>query len=273
MLKEQPPPGELPEEPELLDKEEAPEEEKVKLYDGPIEKFKGKPLEEFEKAYQNIESEYDKTISEKKQLEEENQAYKNWYQQMQAQQAQAQAQAQAYRQPQQYQGESGQGVDFYDKPTESFQQLYQQFRSKEFVAEEIRDAQRNAPLYEHMATTKYPSAFEGVDMNQVRQVMIGGLGVGKVHPDVVRDPEMWANTAWTLKGRQAGYQFQQAPPNPPPPMQGEMPSATRREDSTPDVTLSQEFKDLADIFLDGDKKKAQQIAEEVARDEFERSER
>jgi hypothetical protein len=268
MLVEKPPDGELPEEPLEAQKEEEGGEQ-PRLYDGPIEKFKGKPLEELEKAYQSIESEYDKTLSEAKRVKEENEAYKQWYQQ-QVYQQQQQQQYQQQQAPQQ--GESGQ-PDFYDKPYESFSQMYRQMRGRELVSEEIRDAQRNAALYEHMATTKYPNAFEGVNINDVRQVMVGGLSSGRVHPDVVRDPEMWANTAWTLKGRQSGYQFQQAPPSPAGPTYGETPSARKGDDSLPEATLSPEMKDIADMFLDGDRKKMQQLADETIQEEYDRREK
>ena len=262
---EEPKKGEPQEEPKA-EPTGAPKEadETAKLYDGPIEKFKGKPLEELEKAYQSMESEYDRTVTESKKVREENEAYKQWYQNAQ-QQAQAQQYAQQQQAPLHQQGESAQ-VDFYDKPMESFQQLYRQNRGPEIQAQEAKTAYENAHMYEFMAKQQFPGEFEGVDMSKIRQIMVGGLRSGQVAPQMVRDPEMWAQTARAVKWRDSGYRDPTQTPNPAAPLQGETPAGTKPMTPEPTATLTQQQKDVANLMLDGDMKRAQELANEVARE-------
>ena len=262
---EEPKQGEPQEEPKA-EPTEAPEkaDETPKLYDGPIKKFAGKPLEELEKSYQSLESEYDKTVTESKKVKEENDAYKQWYQNFQAQQAQVQQQQQQYQQQQQQQGESQ--VDFYDKPTESFQQLYRQNRAPELRAQDFKNAYDNLVLYELAAVQRFPQVFEGKDLSEVRNLMANGLRSGNVQPEMARDPEMWAQSMRSIEWRNSGFTDPTQTPNPTAPPVGETPMGTRPMTPEPNVTLSPEMKDFANIMLDGNMKKAQELADDLAKD-------
>ena len=259
MLEETPQKGEPADETaKPSDSPEAPDEKEVKLYDGPIEKFKGKPLEEFEKSYKSIESEYDKTLSEVKEVKEKLKAYEQYYQQVQMQQ-------QAQQQHQPAPRAESTPLDFYDSPEASFDKLYQERRAKELYAEEAKSTFDNLPMYEFIATQKFPQVFEGKDLSEVRTMMANGLRSGQFNPKMARDPEMWAQSQRAIDWRNSGYK-EQTNPKPSVPIPGEVPSAPSATAPTPQATVDPDFQAFALHMVDGDPKRAQQLLDETLKE-------
>jgi len=192
---------------------------------------------ELAKMHHELESKLGEYSEKVKKYEEENQAYKNWYNQTLSQQMtqsrQPNQQQQQYEQPS---GDTDGGEDFWGNPSRAAQKLVQQNLSQYDKSRRATDAMRYAPMAERMAVTQAPEIFEDVDINQVRQNLYGGLNAGIIAPELVSNPETWIRTAWLLKGDKTGYKFPKEKKGSSP-ANLETPDATKKQASEPDSSL------------------------------------
>ena len=202
------------------------------------EKFHGKSAEEIVKSYQQLESELGRLRDESGKKDKELESYRYWYQQAQ----QAQQQQAPQEQPAQ---ESVGDVDFYDKPAESFDRLYQQRRQKERIQERYENSYRMSTFAKMQAKQQYPHLFDGIDEAQLDQIIYGGVRSGTVAPEVMADPNGWAMSAWQLKGQQMQFNVGAPPPNPMNTSQTETPSQVRMSTGDKDVRVPAENLEFA----------------------------
>lgn len=201
------------------------------------DQYEGKDPYELAKMHHELESKLGEYSKQVKQYEEENQAYKNLYNQHMSQQMnqprQPNQQQGSYEQPQ---GDTGGGVDFWSNPEEASKKVFQQNLSQYDRGRRTSDAMRYAPMAERMAVAQSPEVFEDVDMNQVRQNLYGGLQSGIIAPELVSNPETWIRTAWLLKGDKSGYKLPKEKKGSTP-TDLEKPDATKKQASGPEDIL------------------------------------
>jgi len=166
---------------------------------------------------------------------------------------------QQQRQPQQQQQpEQPKNYDeqWFDKPTETFEQLSQQ-RDMKMI---YQSAYQAAPMAKTMAKMQHPAAFEGVTDAEIEQAMFGGVQSGTTNPAILGDPNAWVGAAWILKGPKLGYKIPDSPPA------GMSPTETETPGSPPSST-EQEIPDLqGDALTDRFIKEAEKAG--IKKEEF-----
>ncbi len=201
------------------------------------EQYADKDPYELAKMHHELETKLGEYSEKVKKYEEENQAYKNWYNQYMSQQVtqprQPNPQAHQYEQPT---GDIDEGTDFWGNPLKAAQKVVQQNLSQYDRERRISDAMRYAPMAERMAVSQAPEVFEDVDINQVRQNLYGGLQSGIIAPELVSNPETWIRTAWLLTGDKTGYKIPKSKQGSSP-TGLETPDATKKQPSEPDDTI------------------------------------
>ena len=186
-------------------------------------------------------------LGEERKAKEELNAYKLWYDQNAAR-MQQQVPQQKEQQPKNY------DEQFFDKPTETFKKLLNEYE----MGRQYQDAFQTAPTAFAQAKMMYPDRFEGVDENMVQQIMYAPVQQGQMNPAVLKDPNLWAGAAWIAKGQQTGYTVPQTGPSSLNPTQIETPSNAQ---PTPDNEIPDIRGDaLTDTFIE--KAKAMGITKE-----------
>ncbi len=192
---------------------------------------------ELAKMHHELESKLGEYSEKVKKYEVENQAYKNWYNQQVSQQYQQPQQSNQFsQQHEQPSGDAGGEPDFWSNPSEATKRMFQQNLSQYDKTRRTSDAMRYAPMAERMAVSQAPEVFEDVDINMVRQNLMGGLQAGIIAPELVSNPETWVRTAWLLKGDKAGYKFPKTQKGSSP-ADLETPDATKKQAAEPDGSL------------------------------------
>jgi hypothetical protein len=217
------------------------------VYDGPIEKFKGKTATEIAQIYSDLESSYGKKDAEIKAYSEKLEGYEQWYRNQQAQQQQIQQPPVPQTPP-----------DIYDNPHGFVQQAAQPLIEKAVEQTKFQNALSMAPIMKNQAKQNYPEVFEGVDEVALEKVMYNGVKTGTVHYSALADEHAWKMAAWQMKGEGTGYKA--TGPNPVAPTQTEQPSGGPGEEELSPMT--QEHKDWA-AAMGKDTKTAQRIWEQT----------
>jgi len=192
---------------------------------GEPDRFKGKSREEVLKMYQEAESHFNKKLDELKgetskevaALRNDLQAYQSWYQQ------QTQAQSHA-PQPTQQPVDQSKLVDaLLENPVDTLNRILD-YRDQQKMYQE---AWSEGPSALAQAKRERPDIFEGVDDNQLQQIVFGGIQSGTLHPSLAKKPEAWKMAAGQTKLVQRDFRFSQAPPTPPTPPVGDLPPSTK----------------------------------------------
>lgn len=193
-------------------------------YDGPLDKFKGKTVDEIAQSYAELEKMASKRDQDFKSAQDKLSAYEQYYQQqmMQQQRQQQVAQQQSPQTPQQ-------APDIYDNPQAFIQQTVNPIMDQRLEQMEFQSSLDYAPNAEFMAKQMYPDVFEGVDEGQLKNVMFGGVKSGGINHRALRDPNAWKMAAWQMKGDSMGYK-QPSTPQPMEPTMGEAPAGKASRD-------------------------------------------
>jgi len=181
------------------------------------EKKSGEGSNEFEDKLKSMESElgrFRQELGEERKRVEELKAYKLWYDQNAAQMQQ--------QVPQQQAQQPNYDEKFFDKPTETFEELSRQREMRLLY----QSAFQQAPIAKSMAKMQHPEAFEGIEDTELEQAMYGAVQSGTMNPGILGDPSAWVGTAWILRGPKTGYKIPQAGAAPMNPTQTESPSAS-----------------------------------------------
>jgi len=191
------------------------------VYDGPIEKFKGKSATEIAQSFSELESAYGKSQTELNDAKSRVTAYDNWYQQQQQQT------------PQQVQPQET--PDIYENPSGAVQQIATPLIQRELQKMDVQNSFNGYQQTKYLAKQMYPAVFEGVDDAQLDRMMLEGakanvVGRGGIHHSALRDPESLRMAAWQMKGMQTGYKTHT--PSKMDPMETEQPAGTRSEDGS-----------------------------------------
>jgi hypothetical protein len=187
--------------------------------------YKGKSLEEIIKMHKELKShsdrqletlkaEKDKEIAAK---EKDLQAYQSWQQHQQ----QTQAAPQPTQTPQVDQSKL---VDaLLENPVETLNQIL-----------DYRDAQKTrqeafseGPMALAQAKRERPDLFEGVDDNQLQQIVFGGIQSGDLKPYVAKNPKAWMMAAYQTHGVASDFKLSTPPPTPPTPPTGDLPPGVK----------------------------------------------
>jgi len=163
------------------------------------------------KAMESELGRFKQELGDERKKSEELNAYKLHYEQTQRQQ------------PQQQQPEQKKNYDeqWFDKPTETFEQLSQQ-RDMKMV---YQQAYQQAPMAKAMAKMQHPDAFNGITDQELEQAMFGGVQSGTTNPAILSDPNAWVGAAWILRGPKTGYKMPDSPPAGMSPTETETPGA------------------------------------------------
>jgi len=225
--------GQHPENQDVPDADENGQGKKI----DPTDPYASQDRDGLIKMHREAVQKLTETTEEKKQYEVENQAYKNWYNQQVSQQYQQPQQSNQFsQQHEQPSGDAGGEPDFWSNPSEATKRMFQQNLSQYDKTRRTSDAMRYAPMAERMAVSQAPEVFEDVDINMVRQNLMGGLQAGIIAPELVSNPETWVRTAWLLKGDKAGYKFPKTQKGSSP-ADLETPDATKKQAAEPDGSL------------------------------------
>ena len=218
------------------------------------EKFQGKTAEDIAKAYQELESQYGKLASEIGKMKEENEAFRQWYNTIMLQQR-GQAQPQSNPSPvapepapSQVAGGAFSDEEFIEKPVEAVDKLVTQKLQQYSTAQRFEMAYRLAPFAKTTAKNQYPQLFEGINEQELDQIMYGGAQAGAIAPDLLADPNGWAGAAWQLKGRKMGFNIAPSPPSPMSPPQTESPQARKTTGGEEPVQIQEDTLAIAQAF-------------------------
>ena len=186
------------------------------------ERFEGKSREEVMKMYQEAESHFNQKLDEEreasKRKEKDLQAYQSWYDQ-----ARQQSAPQPTQTPQVDQSKL---VDaLLENPVQAFNQFYDYRKQSEMYQE----AYSEGPSALARAKRERPDIFEGVDDNQLQQIVFGGIQSGQLHPSLAKKPEAWMMAAGQTKLVQNDFRFQPIPPKPTQPPTGDLPPGVKQQ--------------------------------------------
>ena len=229
------------------------------IYDGPIEKFKGKTAAQIAQSYSELESVYGKTTSELSDTKAKATAYEQWYQQQQQQVQQPQQASQPTEPP-----------DIYENPMGAVQSYAKPLIHQEMEKWEIKRSFNDANQAKYMAKQMYPAVFDGVDDKALDQIMFSGaqasvMGKGGIHHTALRDPAAWRMAAWQMRGEQLGYKT--SGPGPMDTPTTEQPSRGRAEGESPRLTRSaEESRRLVTETGTLSNKEAQEVWEQTLKD-------
>lgn len=222
-------------------------------YDGPIEKFKGKTIDEIAQTYGDLESAFGKKDAEIKSQGEKLQGYEQWYRNLQAQRGQQPPQ------PQQQQPQTP--PDIYDNPTGFVSQTAQPLINKAVEEANFRNAVNIAPIVKSQAKSNFPAIFDGVDDGKLMEIMMGGVKTGTVHYSALTDENAWKMAAWQMKGESSDYK--PAGPQPMSPTQTEQPTGGTSEGEP--TSMPRDLKEQAEA-MGKDYKTAQKIWERTLKE-------
>ena len=212
------------------------------IYDGPIEKFKGKTAGEIAQVYGDLESAFGKKDAEIKSHVEKLQAYEQWARtQQQQQQGQQQQAQQAQPQP---------PADIYDNPQGFVSQTVQPMINYAVEHANYRNALNNAKRVMFSAKQMYPGAFDGTDETKLMNTMVGGVTTGATHFTALESEDAWKMAAVLIREEESGYKAHNAP-NPMNPAQTEQPGGGSKDGEPKPIT--QEARDMAAAFGKDDK--------------------
>lgn len=211
------------------------------IYDGPIEKFKGKTVDEIAQVYGDLESSYGKKDAEIKAQAEKLAGYEQWYRNQQQQQPVQQQPPQA-------------PPDIYDNPQAFVQQAAQPLIQGAVEQANLRNAVNGAKRVLFSAKQMYPGAFDGVDDDKVLGIMMNGVKTGTTHYSILESEDAMKMAAWQMKGEETGYK--PSGPNPVSPTQSEQPSGGSHGSEPP--SMPKDAGGWAEA-MGKDSKKAQEI--------------
>ena len=212
------------------------------VYDGPIEKFKGKTAAEIAQTYLEVESLAKRKDEDIKARDEKLQGYEQWYR---SQQAQQQTPPVPQTPP-----------DIYDNPQAFVQHAAQPLIEKAVEQTKFQNALSMAPIMKNQAKQNYPEVFDGVDEAALEKIMYNGVRTGTVHYSALADENAWKMAAWQMKGDSTGYKA--GKPQPVNLTQSEQPSGGTHEGGP--IPMSKEAMDMA-MALGKDQKTAQKLWE------------
>ena len=199
----------------------APEDSQEPIDDA----YKDKSLEEVVKMHKELKShsdrqleavkaEKDKEVAAK---EKDLQAYQSWYQQQQ----QTQAAPQPTQTPQVDQSKL---VDaLLENPVQTLNQILD-YRDQSKMYQE---AWSEGPMALAQARKERPDLFEGVDDNQLQQIVFGGIQSGDLKPYVAKNPKAWMMAAYQTHGVASDFKLSTPPPTPPTPPTGDLPPGVK----------------------------------------------
>lgn len=145
-------------------------------------RWEGKSAEEIARAHQELESKLGEQSKELGQLR----GYVAYYQQKEQGQQQAQPR-----------GTEVEGDDDYATMGEIKKMVGEAMKNQEWKMK-FENARNQAMYSLDRAKSKEPELFEGVE-NEVKQLIINGLYYGKIHPDLVVEPENIAQAALMIQ--------------------------------------------------------------------------
>jgi hypothetical protein len=237
------------------------------VYDGPIEKFKGKTAQEIAQSYGELESTFGKTQAELTDARGKVTAYEQWYNQNFQQPQQPQ---QAQMQSQQY-GQQQVAPDIYEDPAKAVQHYATPAIRQELHKMDVQHAFEESERAFNDAKRTYPAAFEGVNEQELKDTMrngvianlrSGGEGVGY---KALRDPYAWATAAHLSKG--IATNFATPGPGPMNVPQTEQPAGARPDGEPSRMSRSAlEAKRLVTEAGTLSDKQAQEVWEETLKD-------
>lgn len=198
-------------------------------YNGPIEKFKGKTVDEIAQVYGDLESAFGKKDAEVKYHVEKLQAYEQW----------ARTQQQAQPQP-----APAAPPDIYDNPQAFVAHAAQPLVNKAVEESQFRSAVSMAPIVKDLAKSSFPDVFDGVDEQALENIMYGGVKSGSIHYSALTDQNAWKMAAWQMKGDSTGYK--PAGPQPMNPAQTEQPGGGSKDGEPP--PMSRDAREMAEAF-------------------------
>jgi len=102
-------------------------------------------------------------------------------------------------------------ADFIDQPTKTSRELIREELMRFSEAQRYTSAFQQADNAERLARQSYPQVFEGIDSNELRQTLFGGVQAKQLAPEVLSSPDGWRMAAWELKGRKLGFQITVSP--------------------------------------------------------------
>jgi len=222
--------------------------------------YKGKSLEDIVKMHKELKSHSDRqleTIKGEKDkevatLKKDLQAYQSWY---------SQAQQQSAPQPTQPQHvDQSKLVDaLLENPVQTINQILDYRRQSEMYQE----AYSEGPSALVRAKKDRPDIFEGVDDNQLQQIVFGGIQSGQLHPSLAKRPEAWMMAAGQTKLVQNDFRFQPIPPKPTQPLTGDKPPGVKPQVGDRDEEDDVEFDPLTQELMEAFGKTKTQVAEQV----------
>ena len=222
--------------------------------------YKDKSLEDIVKMHKELKSHSDRQLESIKgekdkevaTLKKDLQAYQSWYQQ---------AQNQPAPQPTQTpQADKSKEVDaLLEDPYATFQNFYRKVRNQEMYQE----AYSEGPSALVRAKKDRPDIFEGVDDNQLQQIVFGGIQSGQLHPSLAKKPEAWMMAAGQTKLVQNDFRFQPIPPKPTNPRTGDLPPGVKPQVGDRDEEDDVEFDPLTRELMEAFGKTKTQVAEQV----------
>ena len=205
--------------------------------------YKDKSLEDIVKMHKELKSHSDRQLEtikgekdkETAALKKDLQAYQSWY---------SQAQQKPAPQPTQpSQEDKSKEVDaLLEDPYATFQNFYRKERNKEMYQE----AYSEGPSALVRAKKDRPDIFEGVDDNQLQQIVFGGIQSGQLHPSLAKKPEAWMMAAGQTKLVQSDFRFQPVPPKPTKPLTGDLPPGVKTQVGDKDEEDDFEFNPLVE---------------------------
>lgn len=199
-------------------------EEPTDKSDDPSEEAQSDEMGEKLKSMESELGRFKQELGDERKKSEELNAYKLWYDQNAAKTQQQVPQQTNYEEA---------DKQWYDKPTETFEQMSQK-RDMKMI---YQQAHQQAPMALAMAKMQHPEAFDGITDEELRQTMFGGVQSGTTNPNILGDPNAWVGAAWILRGPKLGFKI----PTPPP---GDM-STTETE--TPGTKPPSEEKEIPEI--------------------------
>ena len=239
------------------DNVDVPQEPKPQIYDGELEKFKGKSVEDIAKSYRELEKLQSQQASKLGEIEKERDAYR---QMIEMAQRQAQMGQPAPHQPQP--PDTSYDDKFYESPTQASRTLVQEELRKYQQATQVQNAYRMAPFVKNQAKQMWPGAFKDVDDNAIQNILMRGVSEGRIHPNFIETPEGWAMAAWQYKGQQMGFSVPQSP-NPTMPDGTNLPPATKQGVSQADPSLPKEAEELLRVWGANDSETKKQVAKDL----------
>ena len=174
----------------------------VQTADDGSSKEAGPDAAELVEKLKSMESElgrFKQELGDERKKSEELNAYKLWYDQNALRQQQV---------PQQQQQKPNYDEQWFDKPTETLEQLVSQREARLMY----QSAYQQAPMAKTIARMQNPDAFDGITDAELDQAMYGGVQSGTTNPAILSDPNAWIGAAWILKGPKTGFKMPTVPP-------------------------------------------------------------